>query len=80
MPLRTSNSTVSRRDFWPAIARIALVEILVLLALGCATVGYVSWSSEIAFAEFLAASKVAAPSAHAPLQAVKGQKPCGRSA
>jgi len=80
VPLRANNSTEGRRDFWPSIVRVALVEILVLLALGCAIVGYVSWSSEVAFAEFLAASKGAAPSAHAPLQAVKGKGHCGRSA
>lgn len=80
MPLRANNSASNRRDFWPAIVRIALVEILVLLALGGAIVGYVNWSSEVAFAEFLAASKLAAPSNHSAIQPVKGHAPCDRSA
>jgi hypothetical protein len=51
----------------------------VLLALAVAIVVYLNWSSEAAFADFLAASKPsAAPSSS--LHAVKGHAPCDRSA
>jgi hypothetical protein len=64
-------ASASRRGFWPSIARIFVVEILVLLALLFAIVAYLNWSSEVAWAEFLAASKLAAPSS--PIQVVKGK-------
>ena len=57
-----TKSTVSRRDFWVSIARIFLVEILVLIALSGAIVGYLNWSSEVAFSEFLASGQRAAGS------------------
>jgi hypothetical protein len=78
VPLRANNSTTSRQNFWPAIVRIAVVEIVVLLALSAAFVGYLNWSSEVAFAEFLAASKLSAP--HSSLQPVKGKMACDRTA
>ena len=55
-----NKSTASARDFWVSIARIFLVEVLVLVALSGAVVGYLNWSSEVAFSEFLAASQQAA--------------------
>ena len=57
-----NKSTASARDFWVSIARIFLVEVLVLVALSGAVVGYLNWSSEVAFSEFLAASQQAAGS------------------
>jgi hypothetical protein len=49
--------------FWPSIVRIIVLEIVVLLALASAFVAYLNWSSEAAFADFLAASEMqAAPS------------------
>ena len=67
----------SSLGFWPSIVRIIILEILVLLALAGAIVFYLNWSSEAAFADFLAAGK-AAPSSS--LHAVKGHAPCDRSA
>jgi len=58
---------------WPAIVRIIILEIVVLLALAVAFVYYLNWSSEVAMSEFMAASK-------APLHAAKGHLLCGRSA
>jgi len=69
----------SSLSFWPSIVRIVILEILVLLALAIAIVCYLNWSSEAAFADFLAAGKTsAAPSSS--LHAVKGHAPCDRSA
>ena len=51
----------SRQNFWqgswPAIVRIIILEILVLLALAAAFVYYLNWSSEANLADFMAASR-----------------------
>jgi hypothetical protein len=80
MPSPANISSSGRQSFWPAIVRIVLVELLVLLALSGAVVGYLNWSSDAAFAEFLAAGKLSAPAQHAPIQTVKRQAPCDRKA
>ena len=67
------------QGFWTSIARIFLVELVVLIALSAAVVGYLNWSSEAAWSEFLAASKHA-PGSNAAVHAVRGQSPCDRSA
>jgi hypothetical protein len=66
----------SRRSFWASVARIFVVEILVLLALSAAAVTYVNWSSRLAWAEFLAADKLAAPAPDSPFQEVGGKIRC----
>ena len=67
----------SRRDYyqraWPAVVRIIILEILVLLALSGALVFYLNWSSEAALSEFMAGESQ-------PLQAAKGRPLCGHSA
>jgi len=68
MPSSAHQSPVHHLSFWPAIARILLVEILVLLALSGAIVGYLNWSSEAAWAEFKAAGKLPAPELNSPVQ------------
>ena len=80
MPSPAHQSPVHHRSFWPAIVRILLVEVLVLLALSGAIVGYLNWSSEAAWAEFKAATKLSAPEPKNPVQTVKAQKPCDRKA
>jgi hypothetical protein len=80
MPSPVNNSPASHQSFWPAIVRTLLVEVLVLLALSAAIVGYVNWSSEAAWTEFKAASKLSAPEANSPVQTVKAHAPCHRSA
>ncbi len=80
MPSPANNSTASRQSFWLSIIRILLVEILVLLALSGAIVAYLNWSSDVAWAEFIAASKQSAPEPTTPMQTVKGPKACGRRA
>ena len=64
------------------IVRIVALQLLALLALSAAAVGYVNWSSDAAWAEFSAALKPAvsvpahAPAFTAPIVIVKGQKIC----
>ena len=79
-----NQSQQNRGIDWPAIVRTFLVQIVVLLALAGAFVGYVNWSSEASWAEFIEASK---PSAHEPgprpqssisVHAVKSQATCDR--
>jgi hypothetical protein len=57
-----------------------LIEVLVLVALSGAVVGYLNWSSEAAWAEFMAASAQSAQAPNASLHAVKSQTPCDRKA
>jgi hypothetical protein len=67
----------SSKGFWLSIARIALLEVALLIALAGAAVVYLHWSSEAALSEFRAASKIpAAP--NSPLNAIGGQRPCDR--
>jgi hypothetical protein len=75
-----SNSPTNGQRFWPSIARILLIEVLVLLALSGAVVGYLNWSSDAAWAEFMAASEQAAQAPNPSLHAVKSQTPCDRKA
>jgi hypothetical protein len=67
------------RGFWLSIVRIAVIEIVLLLALAGVSVAYLNWSSEASFAEFLAASK-ALGTPGAPPTPVNGRPPCNRSA
>jgi hypothetical protein len=50
--------------FWLSIARICVLEIVLLVALSGAFIAYLNWSSEATFAEFLSAgvAPAAAPS------------------
>ena len=75
-----NNSTVSSRSFWLSIFRILLVEIFVLLVLSGAIVGYLNWSSETAWAEFIAASKQSEVGPTMPIQTAKGKASCDRKA
>jgi hypothetical protein len=64
--------------------RTLLVQVLVLLALSGAFVRYLDWSSDKAWAEFVAVSKSPAPDpgdraqSSAPVQTAKRQAPCDR--
>jgi hypothetical protein len=75
-----ANSPASHQGFWPSIIRTVLVEVFVLLVLSGAIVGYLKWSSDAAWAEFIATGKLSAPGPTAPIQNVKGQAHCDRSA
>ena len=79
MASRVDKRTAGARDFWASIARIFVVEVLILVALCGAIVGYLNWSSEVAFSEFLATSQqtaVVKPAIHA----ITGRMPCDRGA
>jgi hypothetical protein len=86
MPSLANQSPNNRRIDWPGIVRTLLVQVLVLLALAGAVAGYLNWSSNAAWTEFMAASKSAVPDAKqhplfsAPVQPVKGHTTCWRKA
>ena len=67
------------RGFWPSIVRIVILEIVLLLVLAGAVVFYLNWSSDVAFAEFLAASQMPAASGLL-LHPAKDYAPCQRGA
>jgi len=76
------NRTIDRLG----IVRILLVQVMVLLALAGAVVRYVNWSSEVAWQEFLSASRPALAGASrqsqppAPVQTVKSKAVCAKKA
>src|ERR1700740_3637256 len=51
----SGNQSSQRGIDWLAIVRILLMQVLVLAALSAAFVGYVNWSSDRAWEEFIAA-------------------------
>ena len=63
------------RKFWPSIVRIAVVEVVLLLALAGVFIAYLNWSSEVTFAEFLAANE--ANSISASVTSPVSQSECG---
>lgn len=64
---------------WRGMGSTVLVELLILLALAFAVVGYLEWSSDAAVAEFMSAAKSSASDPNhsnessTPAQPVKGQ-------
>ena len=80
MGSRVNESTESRWEFCTSIVRIFVIEVLVLIALAGAIIGYLNWSSEVAWSEFLAASQMAAAGSHSALRAVRHKLRCGRDA
>ena len=69
---------------WRGIGTTLVVELLVLLALALAVVRYVEWSSDVAQAEFMSATKPSASDPNhsgefsAPVQALKVRADCDR--
>jgi hypothetical protein len=66
---------------WLAVMRTLLFQVLVLLAVAVAFAGYVEWSSEATWAEFIAASEPSAlkfghPPQSSPVHTVKDQALC----
>jgi hypothetical protein len=86
MSVRDNQNQPTRGFDWLGIARIAILQILVLLGLTAAGVRYVNWSSNVAWEEFSGVSKPAALEAKArprsakPGEAVKRPGSCPRSA
>ena len=86
MPPLDHQSQGNRGIDWPGIAKTLLVQVLVLLALSGAVIGYLKWSSDAAWAEFISASKPSVsdprhhPQSSTPVQTVKGHATCTRRA
>ena len=88
MPSMDHQSRMKRTIGRLGIVRILLVQVMVLLALAGAVVRYVNWSSEVAWQEFLSASRPALagassrpqplPQPQAPVQAVKAKAACAK--
>ncbi|HEY5047266.1 MAG TPA: hypothetical protein VII49_04510, partial [Rhizomicrobium sp.] len=71
MPLRDKQGQMNQRIDWPAIIKTLSVEMVVLLALAGAFVGYLDWSSEVNVREFMAASQSSvADSGHGPRSSI----------
>jgi hypothetical protein len=86
VPSLRSQSPENRGIDWLGIIRTLLVQVLVLLALSVAVIGYLKWSSDAAWSDFIAANKASAlePKHHqdstVPLQTVRSQTNCSRKA
>ena len=86
MPSLHSQSPENRGTVWLGIVRTLLVQVVVLLALSGAVIGYLKWSSDAAWSDFIAASKASTlepmhhPHSAVPLQTVRGQTVCSRRA
>jgi hypothetical protein len=67
---------------WPGIIGVLVVQLAVLLALSCAVIFYLNWSSDAAQAAFMTAIKspASAPnhSQSTPIQQVKAKTTCNR--
>jgi hypothetical protein len=84
MPLLIRRNQSVRATRRLGIAAVALLQLLVLFAIGAAVVRYVEWSSEAVQAEFMSATKSAFDPKHsgdplAPIQRVKGRTSCDRN-
>lgn len=85
MPLLNSPNENARSSRQLGIAAIALLQLLVLFAVGAAVVRYLEWSSDAVQAEFMSATRSAFDPNHsgessAPIQRVKGRSGCDRKA
>jgi hypothetical protein len=86
MSVRDNQSLRTRGFDWLGIARILILQMLVLLGLTGLVVRYVNWSSDAAWEEFSGISKPAAleskthPRSAKPGEAVKRPGSCPRSA
>lgn len=84
MPSTDNLSKMNRTIDRLGIARILLVQVMVLLALAGAVVRYLNWSSDVAWKEFISANppslagSIAQPQSQAPVQTVKGKAACAR--
>lgn len=82
MPSLDNSSPANRDSTWLGIVKVALAQIVVLLALVGAFIFYVNWSSAAALADFRATSKLSLsePQRQAqwsiPLSTAKGPKAC----
>lgn len=86
MTFSDNQSPAKRGIDWLAIVRILLAQVAVLFALSAGVVGYVNWSSDVAWKEFSGAGKAEAsePMHHSqsssPVQRVRDEALCIRRA
>jgi hypothetical protein len=81
MPSREDRYPHNGSINWLAVMRTLLFQVLALLALAVAFAGYVEWSSEATWSEFIAASNPMAreqgqPPQSSPVHTVKDQALC----
>jgi hypothetical protein len=82
VPSLVDQNPQKRSIDWLAVMRTLLFQVLVLLALAVAFAGYVEWSSEATWAEFIAVSDSSAlassghPQTSTAVHTVKNQVPC----
>ena len=67
-----------RRAFWVSIVKTLLVEVLALIALAGVAVAYLNWSSEVAWSEFLAASRLHELDSSQTIRPIKDHRTCNR--
>ena len=72
MTFLDSQNPAKRGIDWLAFVRILLAQVVVLFALSAAVVGYVNWSSDVAWKEFIGAGQ---PEASAPMHHSQSQTP-----
>lgn len=86
MPFSDNQSPEKRGIDWLAFVRILLAQVAVLFALAAAVVGYVNWSSDVAWKEFSGVGKAEAsePMHHSqsstPAQRARDEALCTRRA
>ena len=86
MRLTTDQVQDDRTSARLAIVRTLLLQVLVLVAVSGAVIGYLKWSSDAAWKEFIDAGNPPAPNtqhhshASTPLQTVHGPAICTRRA
>jgi len=86
VPFSDYQSPEERGIDWLAFVRILLAQVFVMFALAAAVVGYVNWSSDVAWKEFTGAGKAEAsePMHHSqsssPVQRVRDGALCTRRA
>jgi hypothetical protein len=86
VPFSDTQSPEKRGIDWLAFVRILVAQVVVLFALTAAVVGYVNWSSDLAWKEFTGAGKAEAsePMRHSqsppPVQRVRDEGFCTRRA
>jgi hypothetical protein len=83
MPLLNRQNQNARIGRQMGIGAIALLQLLVLFAIGAGVVRYLEWSSDAAQAEFMSAIEAASNPSHfsessASVQRVKGRSGCDR--
>ena len=84
MPSQDKPSPENSGIDWPAVARTLLLQVVFLLGLACAFIGYVDWSSDRAVAEFIGTGNASVldpdhhPQSATPVRTAKAHATCDR--